>query len=44
MGLAGGAAAAAAMADLPGAVSEREAFCLKGSGSVNRAKRDAIYK
>lgn len=44
VGLVGGAAAAAAMADLPGAAAEREAFCLKGSDPVMRTKRDAIYQ
>lgn len=44
IGLAGGAAAAAAMADLPSAAAaEREAFCLKGSDPIMRAKREAIY-
>jgi condensin-2 complex subunit D3 len=45
VGLAGGAAAAAAMADLPGAAAaEREAFCLKGADPIMRSKRDAIYQ
>jgi hypothetical protein len=45
VGLAGGAAAAAAMADLPGAAAaEREAFCLKGADPVMRGKRDSIYQ
>jgi len=45
VGLAGGAAAAAALADLPGAAAaEREAFCLKGADPIMRSKRDAIYQ
>lgn len=45
VGLAGGAAAAAAMADLPGAAAaEREPFCLKGADPIMRSKRDAIYQ
>jgi condensin-2 complex subunit D3 len=45
VGLAGGAAAAAAMADLSGAAAaERGAFCLKGADPVMRSKRDEIYQ
>lgn len=47
VGLAGGAATAAALADLgrgAGAFAERAAFTLRGAAPGQRAKRQAIYR